>query len=346
MCVFGENNRVIAINPAASTLFESASIPIEIGTSTEQFNAIVPHWSEIIQQLRKSPVAVRLTTRLMTKSGVRVVEIITTEVLDHEQHRIGVGVLLSDLTDELVAAEDRARKERLSSLGEMAAGLAHQLRNSLGAIRGFASLVKRRVAPENQSHVDQLLAEGREAEELITRFLVLSRPLELQVVKISVESLLRDAISGFEVRAREQGIDLVCNTGSDTMMEADPLLLKQAFGNLIDNALLHTTHGGKIQLDLHLSTMESRVEIKIVDSGSGIPAEILPKLFTPFYSTRPSGTGLGLAFVRKVIEMHAGEVQIESQPGEGTTVTISLPVLHPQSAESTPQPEYSMSSAQ
>lgn len=336
--VIDPDDRIIAVNLAAQLLVRRASVAIQSGDSVQILSAVLPSLSSALSQVRLQRRPVTLQTSLAAEQGARTIELTASLVCNESGDPLGVGIILSDLTDSLQAAAEQARRERLSALGEMAAGLAHQLRNSLGAIRGFATLMKRSTTERQLPQLEQLLAEEKEAEELISRFLSLSRPVELRRAELRLAGLIHELLQGFEARLQERQLQLRCSPLADFAISADSLLLKQAMGNVLDNALQHTAAGGTITLQVDHSPDHRDVVIRIADTGVGIPADQMSKLFTPFYSTRASGTGLGLAFARKIAEMHGGTLTIESTEGKGTSVTFTLPMVA--TTDPAPRPEF------
>ncbi len=247
-------------------------------------------------------------------------------VRDATDQSLGVSILVNDLTEVTDLRAQIEQKNRLAALGEMAAGLAHQIRNSVGAIGGFGNLIKRRFARENQPTelVESLLKETREAEDLVSKFLAFARPLSVQPQAISLREMLAEILRGYEVRDDCRHISIEMR-GDDIVINGDPLLLKQVLVNLIDNSII-AYDGRQGKIEIGLATYKGTAEIRIQDHGCGIPADRLDKVFTPFYSSRPSGTGLGLPLASRIVDLHGGGLTIESAPGHGTTVTIHLPI--------------------
>ncbi len=247
-------------------------------------------------------------------------------ISDHAQEAIGVSVLITDLTEIARLRSELEAKNRLAALGEMAGGLAHQLRNSLGAITGYATLAGKRLSAGNPDidSISALAQETRQAEQLIERFLHFARPLELQRERLSPGDFVSDVLDSFRVRPDCGHIRLVSRIADVEVIEVDPLLFKQALANLVENAVNASRHEGDC---VHVSVWAEggSVLIAVRDSGCGIPAEHLDSVFTPFFSSRPSGTGLGLPLAVKIVGLHGGSVKVQSEPDRGTTFTISLP---------------------
>ena len=209
----------------------------------------------------------------------------------------------------------------------MSGGLAHQLRNSIGAILGYARLIERRMVRSEMdtAAVVSLTEEVGEAEALIERFLYLTKPLNCQAEPIDLGLLIADICRSLQVRADFAAIELVERIELHHPIMADPLLLKQALLNLIENAA-NAYDGLAGVVEISAGQTADTTEIAVVDSGCGIPAADRDKIFTPFYSSRPAGTGLGLPLVAKIVELHGGHLALDSEPGRGTRFRVSLPV--------------------
>ncbi len=253
-------------------------------------------------------------------------------IRDRQQKPIGVLVLLDDLTELATLRKQIEQKHRLEALGEMAGGLAHQLRNSLGAIVGFGTLAKKRIGKNELGQgveaAESLLREAREAEQLVSRFLTFARPLDFRPEPVSLTRLLDEILDSFRQRPDCAHIRFEGAHPADIETLADPVLLKQALVNLIENSV-HAYQGDSGTVRLSTELPGDNVTVLVVDQGCGIRAEQLDKIFTPFYSSRPSGTGLGLPLARRIIDLHGGTIAVTSQPCKGTTFRLTLPAHSP-----------------
>jgi signal transduction histidine kinase len=239
---------------------------------------------------------------------------------------IGLWILLFDLSNITALRKELENQKRLSALGEMAGGLAHQLRNSMGAISGYSTLVRKHLHQSGAAEVqiESLIEETRQADQLIRRFLSFARPLECVPVVVSVGSLTKEIVDSFRVRPDFVHITLNVQAPEDGQAQLDPLLFKQVMGNLIENAALsYADRRGEVEIAT--TVRDKEVVITITDNGCGIPSDKLEQVFTPFYSSRPDGTGLGLPLAARIIEMHHGRLTLSSELGRGTVATIVLP---------------------
>jgi signal transduction histidine kinase len=229
--------------------------------------------------------------------------------------------------------EDRVQlAERLSSLGHLAAGVAHEIRNPLNAMGMGLQRLKREFLPEEGSKKDEylsftdvILKEIRRVNEIIEQFLTLSRPFQLNLRASSLQDLLKNLITLFQEEASSQGITLQTQWKDDlSPMRMDSEKLTQAFINIMKNGMQAMEKGGILRIEAH--SFKDRVSVVISDSGPGIPPEQKEKIFNYYYTTKEKGVGLGLPIAHRIIEAHGGQLTVESKVGVGTKVTITLPI--------------------
>ncbi|MDD2274126.1 MAG: ATP-binding protein [Desulfuromonadaceae bacterium] len=241
---------------------------------------------------------------------------------------------LQEQSEQLIEIEKNLRSaEKLSTLGEMAAVLAHEIRNPLGSIRGTAEILKDDYRPGDAKYefIDIQIRETERLNRVVEDFLRMARPLPTETVRCRVQAELETVVMLVSNDARERGVTLVLDTPStDVVVNGNGEKLRQAFLNIAINSLQATPAGGRLTISTVLSRVDEAAamcEIKFCDTGKGIDRESLPRIFEPFYTTKPDGTGLGLAITRKIIEGHGGTLNVESLVGLGTTVLVRLPVL-------------------
>jgi signal transduction histidine kinase len=221
------------------------------------------------------------------------------------------------------------RAERLAAVGRLAAGVAHEIRNPLTAIRSTIQYLLQSFAPEEPKHelVRELLGEVDRINSTISGLLSLSRTGEISLVEIDLLGPLANALQLVEVHAREQGIALRLDPGPDShRVRGDAAQLRQVFLNLLLNAVQAMPQGGEIDVSVRLSSPpDPAVQVAIADRGPGIPPPLQARIFEPFFTTKREGTGLGLAICQSIVEQHQGEIRIDSRAGAGTTVVVLLP---------------------
>ncbi len=229
--------------------------------------------------------------------------------------------------------EDRIQlAERLSSLGHLAAGVAHEIRNPLNAIGMGLQRLKREFLPQEESKKEEYLSftelifkEIRRVNEIIEQFLTLSRPFQLNMKLSSLQDLLKNLVTLLQEEASSQGIQIQAETNSDLpLIKMDDEKLTQAFLNIMKNGIQAMEQGGILRVETQ--SFKDRVEVSVSDLGSGIPPDQMEKIFNYYYTTKEKGVGLGLPIAHRIIEAHGGQLKVESQVGFGTKVTITLPM--------------------
>jgi len=223
-----------------------------------------------------------------------------------------------------------ARSERLSSLGQMAAGLAHEIRNPLGSIQGVAELLGDD-APEGSKKrelFDVLRKESKRLGTVVDDFLGFARPRPLTLAPTAVSAVMDRAVAQMQIDASLRGIQIHTRTAPDLPdIQADAEQLHQVLLNLLLNAIAASPDGGHIVVSAERSHQDSRsaVTISVKDNGPGIAEDTLARVFDPFFTTRESGTGLGLSISHTIVSDHEGRIDIDTAPGHGCTVRVTLP---------------------
>jgi len=254
-------------------------------------------------------------------------EVIVTVLKEEGKAAAGIVLLFRDITEVRRLKKEIVRNQHLASLGSLAAGVAHEIRNPLSSIKGFATYFRDRYRdnPEDEKTAGIMIQEVDRLNRVISQLLDYARPMTMQRQEVSIQDIIRHALRMIETQAREKGITLQSDLPAEIPAAGiDADRMKQVFLNLYLNALGAMEDGGLLSVVLaELPGEHIRIEIR--DTGVGIAPEDLGRIFDPYFTTKPSGTGLGLAIVQKIVDAHGGEIQVESTPGQGTTVTILLP---------------------
>ncbi|MCB9419523.1 MAG: cache domain-containing protein [Ardenticatenaceae bacterium] len=239
------------------------------------------------------------------------------------------------------AQQELLHKERLASMGQLAAGVAHEINNPLGTILLFADILHKEMDETDPRREDLKLIvdEAVRCKNIVADLLNFSRQQEVLAQETAVSDLLNQAVETVRRQPAFEQVNIVCEFSPDLpTIHADPAQLQQVFINLLQNGAEAVAGQGTVALTARLADSQ-HVEIKVADNGCGIPPEHLGKLFTPFFTTKAlgKGTGLGLSIVYGIIKMHRGQISVQSQVGKGTTFTITLPVKSVPTGELTAQ---------
>lgn len=228
--------------------------------------------------------------------------------------------------------EELHRAERLAVLGEMIAGVSHEIKNPLGIIRSTAELLEKRSEdPRHKKLAAIVIEEATRLNNIVTEFLDFARPKDLRLEPCRVEDILERNLTVLEAECQKRNIRMERDyqTGGALTL-ADANLLYRAFMNLLVNAVQAMEAGGTLEIATSLKCLDSRrepfLEVRINDTGPGIAAEVLPKIFNPFFTTREKGTGLGLSIVLSIIQSHQGTVELAPRPEGGTSAVVRLPL--------------------
>jgi two-component system NtrC family sensor kinase len=251
------------------------------------------------------------------------------------QLTLNLEAKVEERTAELRAAQDSlVRSEKLSSLGKLSASIAHEINNPLAGILTFAKLMIRTIEhgavgeAERKNLVRQLALVQRETERcsaIVRNLLDFARERPLQLKEVSVNQVVEEVFSLVTNQSAIQGVEVAKDLAPVPMVEADFGQLRQAFVNIVINAIEATGRGGHLRVVTRPLPEEDAVEITFQDDGPGIPPEVMQKIFDPFFTTKEKGTGLGLSVVYGIVDRHHGRVAVDSEPGKGTRFTIRLP---------------------
>ena len=270
--------------------------------------------------LRDGASARRLETEYVTPAGEeRVLGLTVSPVLASDGKRLGAACLISDLTEINRLSRQMRLRENLASLGEMSAGIAHEFKNSLATISGYAQML----AAEEQLEVVHDFARKIENEtgnlaRVVTDFLAFARPQALRNESVAVRAVLENC-------ARDCNVELhLEQVPPDLVLTGDPTALRQAFSNLLRNSAEAARNGAPVEVKVSAERGEHGIRLTISDNGHGIPEDRLGKIFIPFFTTKAQGTGLGLALVHRIVTEHGGTIAVSSGAW-GTSFTLTFP---------------------
>ena len=239
----------------------------------------------------------------------------------------GAVVILRDMTIIRELEQEVITSEKFAALGRLSAGVAHEIRNPLNSIKGFIQYFQKKLAlePEDYRYTDLMLTEVDRLNRVISKLLAYSKPREPRLTIRSAEEIVDHCVRVVEREARESGVEIIVEPSDPdlplVMVDSDQMT--QVFLNILINAIEATPSGEKVSIAL-VGTHNGRLQVVTSDKGAGIPRENIDKLFDPFFSTKKKGTGLGLAIVKSIIEGHGGDIDVESEPGNGTKFIVTL----------------------
>jgi len=255
-------------------------------------------------------------------------EISATLLRDEKESFLGHVILFKDLTEVRTLKKEVARSQRLASVGRLAAGVAHEVRNPLSSIKGFATYFKERYhnVPEDIHIAEIMIKEVDRLNRVVGQLLEFARPITLTKKAFSINTLITDSLKMVERQADEAGVDLKVQLLPDSKdVILDPDKIRQVLLNLYLNAIESMRSGGGLSVTISVPSKKNGIEINVADTGTGIRPEDLAHVFDPYFTTKTSGTGLGLAIVHNILEAHAGQIKIKSHLDAGTTITLFLP---------------------
>jgi signal transduction histidine kinase len=248
---------------------------------------------------------------------------------------IGATMFFKDLT-RVEQLEERERlRDRLAAVGEMAAVIAHEVKNPLAGIEVMAGLLRRKIpdAPDAQMVLTDIISEAKMANAIVQEVLDFVRPIRLQVEHTAVTDAVQGAIQLAESKGKRGQVEVnVAISDGLPQINADQHQITQVFTNLLMNAYEAMGGKGRVTISAEMIRFEDggdgrdAVHVEFADNGPGIPPDVADKVFDPFFTTKAQGSGLGLAIVRKIVDAHDGRIDLRTTPGQGTTIRVTLPV--------------------
>jgi signal transduction histidine kinase len=335
------DGRLALMNDEAYRIFSLVRRPDDVGRPIVEVFSSRSDLSRIFEGAF-DPATLPSRVELRLTDVDRVIGHTLSRVIDEDARVIGAVLFFKDLT-RVEQIEERERlRDRLAALGEMAAGIAHELKNPLAAIAVMAGLLRRQVAHsvDAQSLLADILSEAKLANTIVVDMLEFVRPLRLQVRKTDISEVLQQAVTLADSKDVRGSCDVHQSLQPDLpIVDGDHHQLCQVFTNLLTNAF--EALGGQGQVDVTASavlveqdstfTAEPHpplwaVVVDVTDHGPGVPPHLIDRIFDPFFSTKPQGSGLGLSIVRKIVDAHDGRIELTVMPERGTRFRVTLPV--------------------
>lgn len=324
---------LLGINEQGDVSFmnDSAKILFDTGGSDSQENLPGKHLPEQVQGL---------VTRLDTDRVVTEQEMVCrlpqdrefplgvsgARIITEDGRFVGKILILRDLREVRRLQEEVKRKEKLAAIGSLAAGVAHEIRNPLSSIKGFATLFKARFALESDEHeaAEIMIHEVDRLNRVVTELIEYARPSNITIRQSDVHELISHSLSLIRQDAQMAGVQVQTDIPGDIrQISLDPDRMQQCLLNIYLNAIQSMPEGGILNIAVFRAD-KGRIGLRVTDTGKGIAEDDLPMIFDPYYTTKNRGTGLGLAMVLKIVEAHGGEIVVTSKEGEGTVFTMLL----------------------
>jgi signal transduction histidine kinase len=333
------DGRIAVMNDNAYGILGLKARPSDIGRPFAEVLKDVPDVCRILAgSFDLSHLPNRAELRL--KRSGKVIGYTLSHVLNGRGRPIGATLFFKDLT-RVEQEEERERlRDRLAALGEMAAAIAHEVKNPLAGIEVMAGILKRQLpaSEDAQTILADIIKEAKMANAIVLEVLEFVRPIRLQVEHIALRDVLRDAIVMADSHVAKGNVRVAVAIPPELHpIQGDPHQLRQLFTNLLTNAFEALAGTGEVHIQGTTIAAEEEtvpgvepagpmVLVTVSDSGPGVPPEVADRIFSPFFTTKPQGSGLGLAIVRKIIDAHDGRIDLTPRHGGGTTFRVTLPV--------------------
>jgi PAS domain S-box-containing protein len=316
--------RITGHNPASERIFEGTLTPrSRLGGLVREAQAL----EELLQRcLQSGEVFTRVEFHVPSRVGVEKRIGINLSPVTNSGGKIeGAICLLSDLT-EIVELQNRIKlKEHFAALGEMSAGIAHEFKNSLATIVGYAQMSTTETDVETlHNYAREVHKESQALSRMVTDFLNFARPVKTTITDVDLIDLLRSTMADLR-NLRPGNYEMQFHSSGDAVIPCDQTLMRQSFLNLLINAVEALEGTGAISVSVDSMPDGHSVRVLIDDTGRGIPGDVMPKIFLPFYTTKAHGTGLGLSLVQKIVLAHNGRIEVQNIDTGGTRFTITLP---------------------
>ena len=343
---------IVMVNDHARSILELAEFP-PVGAPVDQALSQHPQLAHILRDsfgMARLPNRAEIDLKSRSENG-KTIGFTLSLVRDDDGEPTGAALFFKDLTHVEHKEEQERLKDRLAALGQMAANLAHEIRNPLAAIEVSCSLLKRRAPAADAGSrdlLDKIIAEVKRLNRTITSSLEFVRPISLTLGPASIENVLDDALTVAVGRRGKPGIRIerrACPRLSSFRMDRGQL--RQVFENLFINAFEAMGETGTLTIEVTSAaapaapstpyrpvgslepaeSFDTYCVVRVQDSGAGIAEDHLDKLFYPFFTTKKNGSGVGLSMARKIVDSHRGLIDVESALGRGTTFTVRLPLV-------------------
>jgi two-component system sensor histidine kinase HydH len=317
--------RIASMNSVAETLLQLHAADV-VGKLARHR---LPH--ELLAPLTEPDAQLPLIERelvVQVPAGGGIALALSVAILYEAQHKmLGYVLLFKDLTEIRQLQKEVARNQRLAAVGRLAAGVAHEIRNPLSTIKGFATYFHERCGHDpSQGEIAQLMIhEIERLNRVVGQLLDFSRPLKIVKTPVAVNAFIQETLHKIQPLAREKKVRLAFEgLTADGTVALDKDRMNQVLLNLYLNALEAMPDGGELRVVLEKNTGLNQIVVTVADTGTGIDEKNIARIFDPYFTTKSTGTGLGLAIAHNILEAHAGDIAVQSRPGQGTRIRLTL----------------------
>jgi PAS domain S-box-containing protein len=332
LLVVGSEQEIRILNPAGRRMLNLPGSVV-----SENYRQVLRQFSPLVGTVQEClttgrPIVRRTFEIQSSDRQVMHLGVSVSPLVDGHSQLHGVICLFTDLTPVVEMEEQLRLKDSLARVGELTAGIAHEFRNGLATIHGYARLLDLNALPASyRPHVEGIRQETDSLGQVVTNFLNFAKPTHVSLSRVDLRAIAERAADEVRADALAHG-GTVRVTGDFPTIDGDDVLLRQAFSNLVRNAVeasLGASKAPEVVIDGHIEA--GHVRVSVDDNGPGIPPSERDRIFTPFFTTKGRGTGLGLALVQKIIVTHNGRIQVSSSLQDGASLQVILPIAAPSS---------------
>jgi signal transduction histidine kinase len=331
---FTRDGRLALINHEAYSIFDITPGMDDLGRPVAEVLQAHPEVVRVLNSVFDVHLLPNRAELRLRPSG-KVIGYTLALVRDDGGNVIGASMFFKDLT-RVEQLEERERlRDRLAAVGEMAAAIAHEVKNPLAGIEVMAGLLRRKIAdaPDAQKVLTDIIAEAKMANKIVQEVLEFVRPIRLQVDSTAVVDAVQSAVQAADTKVQRGGVTVEVSVPTELpLIHGDRHQLTQLFTNLLTNAYEAMNGRGRVTITASSTHIDDgakgreAVLVELEDEGPGMSSDVADRVFSPFFTTKPQGSGLGLAIVRKIVDAHDGSIDLQTAPGRGTKIRVTLPV--------------------
>ncbi len=326
---FDPQHRLKLLNPAAATLLNLTQKKTR-GMTCEKLFGPSSRWVTLLKQALQERKLVFQEEFLQENASREPswLRASSSLVYDRAKKITGCTFLFNDVTAFKKMSEEIERQKKLAAMGEMVAGVAHEIRNPLATLKGFATMLRNKLEPGDTRHklAQDIIQETELLNKIVTDFLDFARPEQTKASPVDLAATLKEVYDSVRKQKKKTKITFACQIAKNLPpVMADGARLRQVFYNVLLNAVESMPEGGAFKLRAFSSAPDKAVVVEVEDQGKGILPEDLDKIFNPFFSTKLQGTGLGLAIVHRIMTQHNGRIEVQSKVGKGSIFRLIFP---------------------